>query len=189
MKRATNIPVAFTLLIWLISTTLFARGTPSQVVYQSIWLLSQEERPRVSKKFDEYPNLRFNDEKARLDNFVIELQNDHRAQGYIIGYGGRICYAGEAIARANRAKGYMINTRGIESGRIITVDGGYRRDVGAELFVRPLGASEPAASPTVGKCTKPAPKPTTTRPRNVDDCGKTSPCKDRRQQVEATNPV
>ena len=27
-------------------------------------------------KFDEYGNIRFNDEKARLDNYAIQLQNE-----------------------------------------------------------------------------------------------------------------
>src|SRR5205823_13125607 len=42
-------------------------------------------RPKPAIKFDEYGNIRFNDEKARLDNFAIQLQNEPTAQGYIIG--------------------------------------------------------------------------------------------------------
>jgi hypothetical protein len=36
------------------------------------------EKP-ISSKFDEYGNIRFNDEKARLDNYAIQLQNDPTA--------------------------------------------------------------------------------------------------------------
>src|SRR3989440_6796531 len=43
--------------------------------------------PRAPVKFDTYGNIRFNDEKARLDNFAIQLQNEPNAQGYIIRYG------------------------------------------------------------------------------------------------------
>ena len=43
------------------------------------------------RKIDEYGNIRFNDEKARLDNFAIELQNDPTAQGYLVCYGGSFC--------------------------------------------------------------------------------------------------
>jgi hypothetical protein len=71
-------------------------------------------------KFDEYGNIKFNDEKARLDNYAIQLQNQPGSQGTIIAYGS--C-AGEAQARADRAKDYLVNTRGIEAGRITTVDG------------------------------------------------------------------
>jgi hypothetical protein len=96
-----------------------------------------------ASKFDEYGNIRFNDEKARLDNYAIQLQNQPGAQGYIVAYG--TC-AGEAQARADRAKDYLVNTRGIDAGRLVTVDGGCRSDLTVELWVVPTGATAPAAS-------------------------------------------
>ncbi|MGA9994047.1 MAG: hypothetical protein WBP93_01475, partial [Pyrinomonadaceae bacterium] len=39
--------------------------------------------PLKAKKFDEYPDVNFNDEKARLDNFAIQLQGEPGAVGYI----------------------------------------------------------------------------------------------------------
>ena len=94
-------------------------------------------------KFDEYGNIKFNDEKARLDNYAIQLQNQPGSQGYIVAYGS--C-AGEAEARAQRAKDYLVNTRGIDAGRLVTVDGGCRSDLAVELWVVPTGATPPAAS-------------------------------------------
>jgi hypothetical protein len=94
-------------------------------------------------KFDEYGNIKFNDEKARLDNYAIQLQNQPGAQGYILAYG--TC-AGEAQARADRAKDYLVNTRGIDAGRLVTVDGGCRSDLAVELWIVPTGATPPAAS-------------------------------------------
>jgi hypothetical protein len=94
-------------------------------------------------KFDEYGNIRFNDEKARLDNYAIQLQNSPGSQGYIVAYGS--C-AGEAQARADRAKDYLVNTRGIDAGRLVTIDGGCRSDLSVELWVVPTGATPPAAS-------------------------------------------
>jgi hypothetical protein len=94
-------------------------------------------------KFDEYGNIRFNDEKARLDNYAIQLQNDPGAQAVIIAYG--TC-AGEAQARADRAKNYLVNTRGIEAGRITTIDGGCRSELTVQLWIVPTGATAPAAS-------------------------------------------
>ena len=99
--------------------------------------------PAGPTKFDEYGNIRFNDEKARLDNYAIQLQNQPGAQGYIIAYGS--C-AGEAQARADRAKDYLVNTRGIDAGRIVTMDGGCRSDLSVELWIVPTGATAPAAS-------------------------------------------
>ena len=104
---------------------------------------------RTARKVDEYGNIRFNDEKARLDNFAIELQNDPTSQGYLICYGGRRGRAGEAAARCDRSKNYLTTTRGIDARRVVTVDGGYREDLTVELWVVPSGATPPAASPTV----------------------------------------
>ncbi|HEX8722175.1 MAG TPA: hypothetical protein VF736_16290 [Pyrinomonadaceae bacterium] len=101
------------------------------------------------RKIDEYGNIRFNDEKARLDNFAIELQNDPTAQGYLVCYGGRRGRTGEAQRRCDRAKDYLVTTRGISADRIVTVDGGFREDLTVELWIVPSGATPPAASPTV----------------------------------------
>jgi PKD domain len=94
-------------------------------------------------KFDEYGDIKFNDEKARLDNYAVQLQSNTGAQGYIIGYG--TC-EGEGQARADRAKNYLVNTRGIEAGRITATDGGCRADLTVQLWIVPTGASNPAAS-------------------------------------------
>jgi hypothetical protein len=100
-------------------------------------------RPVVtSRKFDEYGNIRFNDEKARLDNYAIQLQNEPTAQGVIIGYGS--CQ-GEGETRGNRAKDYLVNTRGIDGSRITVIDGGCRSELKVELWIVPSGATAPAA--------------------------------------------
>ena len=106
----------------------------------------EERRPT---KVDEYGNIRFNDEKARLDNYAIALQNEPGAQGYIICYGGRRGRQGEAQARCDRAKNYLVNERQIDASRIVTVDGGYREELTVELWLVPTGATPPTASPTV----------------------------------------
>jgi hypothetical protein len=106
-------------------------------------------RRAIARLFDQYGNIAFNDEKARLDNFAIQLQNEPGAQGYIIAYGGRRGRTGEAQARADRAKDYLVNTRGVDPGRIVTVDGGFREDLTVELWIVPTGATPPTASPTL----------------------------------------
>jgi hypothetical protein len=97
--------------------------------------------PAQPVKFDEYGNIRFNDEKARLDNYAIQLQNQPGSTATIIAYGS--C-EGEAQTRADRAKDYLVNTRGIEAGRITTVDGGCRSDLTVQLWIVPQGAAAPA---------------------------------------------
>jgi hypothetical protein len=99
----------------------------------------------VARKFDEYGNIRFNDEKARLDNYAIQLQNEPSAGGVIIGYG--TC-EGEGLTRANRAKDYLVNTRGIDASRITVVDGGCRADLQVQLWIVPSGAAAPTPDMT-----------------------------------------
>ncbi|HXI22649.1 MAG TPA: hypothetical protein VNG71_02160 [Pyrinomonadaceae bacterium] len=95
---------------------------------------------RPPRKFDEYGNIRFNDEKARLDNFAVQLQQEPGATGYIIGYGS--CDA-EGQARASRAKDYLVNTRGVDAGRIMVVDGGCLPELQVQLWIAPQGATPP----------------------------------------------
>ncbi len=98
---------------------------------------------------DEYGDIKFDDEKARLDNFAIELQNDPTARGQLICYGGRTGYEGESLRRCARAKGYVATVRGVEPERLITVDGGFREELTVKLAIVPAGASPLQPSPTV----------------------------------------
>lgn len=125
--------------------------------------------PRPPVKFDEYGNITFNDEKARLDNYAIQLQNDPTSTGTIIAYGS--C-AGEAQARADRARDYLVNTRGIDASRLTTLDGGCRDALTVELWVVPSGATAPTASgATVDPCPecRRAPRRRTRRGRGMDE--------------------
>jgi hypothetical protein len=94
-------------------------------------------------KFDEIGEIQRDDEKARLDVFAIELQNSPGAQGYIIGYGGRNRRFGTGAQRAQRARDYVVATRGIESSRIVTLEGGARETGATELWIVPTGATPP----------------------------------------------
>jgi len=106
-------------------------------------------RQLIGCGFDEYGNIQFEDEQARLDNFAIELQNDPTARGYLLCYGGRRGYEGEARRRCDRAKRYLTGVRDIEAERVVTVDGGFREDLTVKLSIVPAGATPPAPSPTV----------------------------------------
>ncbi|HEX6183510.1 MAG TPA: hypothetical protein VFZ44_06335 [Pyrinomonadaceae bacterium] len=99
--------------------------------------------PPNPTKFDEFGELQRNDEKARLDVFAIELQNSPGAQGYIIGYGGRNKRYGTGAQRAQRARDYVVSTRGIEASRIVTLEGGARETGATELWIVPPGATPP----------------------------------------------
>jgi len=99
--------------------------------------------PPNPTKFDEIGEIQRDDEKARFDVFAIELQNSPGAQGYIIGYGGRNRRFGTGQQRAQRARDYIVGTRGIDASRIVTVDGGARDTGATELWIVPPGATPP----------------------------------------------
>ena len=101
------------------------------------------------RKFDEYGDLAINKERERLNDFALMLKSEPNTQGYIIVYAGRRARVGEAQARAERAKKYLVTIRSMNSGRVVTVDGGYREQLTIELFIRATGGAEPIPSPTV----------------------------------------
>jgi hypothetical protein len=115
-------------------------------------------QPQASK-FDEYGDIRFNDEKARLDNYAIQLQNTPSTLGYVIVYG---TYIGQARPRAKRIRDYLVNTRGLDRGRLVSLDGTCRKDFSVELWVVPGAADPPTNSEaTLNPCpTRPKPKQT-----------------------------
>ena len=122
-------------------------------------------------QFDTYGNIPRNDVKARLDNFANALQENPGAQGYIIAYGGRRGPAGEAQRRADFARDYLVNTRGIDAGRLVTIDGGFREEATTELWIVPAGATPPTASPNVdpSEVQTIRPRPTRRRRGRRDD--------------------
>ncbi len=99
--------------------------------------------PPNPTKFDEIGEIQRDDEKARFDVFAIELQNSPGAQGYIIAYGGRSKRFGTGRQRAERARDYLVGTRGIDAGRIVIVDGGTRDTGSTQLWLVPPGATPP----------------------------------------------
>lgn len=105
--------------------------------------------PTSPRKIDEYGDIRWADEKARLDNYVMELRNDPTARAFVACYGGRRARAGEARARCARVARYLKRVGGIDGSRIITLDGGYREELTVELWTPPAGAMLPMVSPTL----------------------------------------
>jgi hypothetical protein len=95
------------------------------------------------RKFDEFPDISRNDEKARLDNFGIELQNDPTATAYVIVYPGRSNKRGEVQQHAGRIVDYLVNSRGLDQRRIVTLVGPARDALFVQLWITPQGATPP----------------------------------------------
>jgi hypothetical protein len=94
-------------------------------------------------RFDEFPDISRNDEKARLDNFAIELQNDPTATAYVIVYPGKSNKRGEVQHHAARVVEYLVNSRNLDQHRIVTLVGPTRDQLYVELWVTPQGATPP----------------------------------------------
>ena len=95
-------------------------------------------------KFDEFPDISRNDEKARLDNYVVELQNDPTAIGYVLVYPARARKTTDAQKHSSRIIDYLVNSRGIDARRIVTMVGGARDELKVELWIAPQGAKPPS---------------------------------------------
>ena len=100
-------------------------------------------------KFGEYVTRDLSADKAQLDKFVLSLQQDPTAQGYIIAYGGRTSAPEDAQKAADNATDYTMNTRKMDGARTLSGVGGYREQPTVELWIAPPGATPPLATPTV----------------------------------------
>jgi hypothetical protein len=98
---------------------------------------------------DEFGNINEEDELARLDHLAIILQEDPRFQVHIVFYGGRFSQPNEALRRAERAKDYLVKSRGLEADRVLPINGGYRDEVSGEFWLSLRGTEAPANRPTI----------------------------------------
>ncbi|HZH31087.1 MAG TPA: hypothetical protein VEY11_10025 [Pyrinomonadaceae bacterium] len=118
--------------------------------------ISRKTAPAV--KFGEYVTDDLSANKAQLDKFVLALQRDPSAQGYLIAYGGRTSQPTDAQKAADNATDYTINTRKLDGARTLSGVGGYRERPTVELWIAPPGAQPPLATPTIAaENVKPAP--------------------------------
>ena len=106
-------------------------------------------QPVECRKFDEFPSIAFDDDKARFDNLAIELQNAPDATAYIIIYAGKNSRRGQADLLGKRSMDYLTITRGVDARRLIFVNGGYRDQDYIEIWLCPPGAHPPQPTPTV----------------------------------------
>ena len=113
---------------------------------------------------DQYGDIKFSDEKARLDNFAIQLLNEPLSTGYILMSAGQETFKGEAAQRLARAKAYLVKVRRTDPTRVITVDCGYTQDLTVTLTIALPAAAPPPCikvstiSLSEVKFTKPRPK-------------------------------
>jgi hypothetical protein len=102
--------------------------------------------PPQPRRFDEFESSAFDDDKARLDAFAIELQNNPDSQGYIIMYQGTdkaSMRARKVEVLSKRTLDYLVKARGIDPRRIVITNWGTREKTTYDLWVVPPGAMPP----------------------------------------------
>jgi len=153
----------------IIATLSVGDGSPDPACQQTAQAISmvaaEEKKTIVAREFDECNNCTFDDQKARLDNLAVELQNDPTTHAYVIAYGGRTSPIAQVERLMTRARDYLTHERSIDASRITIVNGGFREADDVELWIVPSGAAAPVATPTV-QAGDVKPAGTTRRKRN-----------------------
>ena len=121
----------------------------SRSIQASTFVVAQRPRQNPAREFDVCYRCSLNDQKARLDNLAVELNNDPSARVYILAYGGRTSRRGQAERLGARARDYLVTYRGIDASRIAVLDGGFREEESVELWIVPSGAAPPQLRPTI----------------------------------------
>lgn len=123
-----------------VTATVDVSGVPECNIASASCTTAVTVERREGRKIDEYGNIRFNDEKARLDNAAIALQAEPGADLYLV------CYGPDERRRmrsCRRAELYLERERGISEEDVHILDGGVRDDLGKEVWLVPAGATPP----------------------------------------------
>ena len=107
--------------------------------------LPKEEAP-LAYRCDIFESKAFDDDKARFDNCVIELQNRPDAQIYIILYQGtdRVSTTRNTADKlGKRTLDYLVRTRGVDPSRVVITKWGTRPKTTVEIWIIPPGAQPP----------------------------------------------
>ena len=99
---------------------------------------------------DSFVDLTNGDIKARLDAFMTSLQKNSTAKGYITIYGNRTEGNREVARKVVFYKNYLL-FRNFDASRIAIINGGFREETSAELWLSFDDNEKPIPTPTVDK--------------------------------------
>lgn len=104
---------------------------------------------RRARKVDEFGRLRGCDGGARLDNFLVELENEPGSKGYVVARDSRDKLPGAAHAWGAYFLRYFVEMRGMEASRFVLLDGAAvgGDELKMELWLVPDGAEPPPVKP------------------------------------------
>ena len=96
-------------------------------------------RPNPISAFDRYGRISWQAEKARLDNFAIQLMMEPDSIGYLLVRVGRTSCRNEAQAHAVRAKNYLMNVRHVAWNGVVWQDVGFGDEFQVTIWLVPRG--------------------------------------------------
>lgn len=109
-------------------------------------------QPPSARKFAEFRDMSLDEMSPLIDRFVDELNKDRSARAYLIGYDARVSRYGDVKGKglAGQASFLLLHRRdgGLSLNRVVTVEGGLRAELTAELFIVPRGARPPLPTPS-----------------------------------------
>lgn len=106
---------------------------------------AQESRPGMilaPDKYDEWGDVPFVTENARLDKIARQLKEWPLSVVYLAIHAGETACRGEAEARGMRAKDYLTKA-GIEPERIVWIDAGWQKKVVVQVWIWPPQLGRP----------------------------------------------
>lgn len=108
---------------------------------------SQEPRPVDSgPRWSEHGNVRWRDERSRLDNLAAQFRKSRNQLIYFLVYAGIGSCKDEARLRALRAKKYLVQQHSISPKSILWRDGGFRLELSFEIWL--LRQDQPLPEPS-----------------------------------------
>lgn len=118
-----------------------------------------DESTQRSTSFDQFALKSIDDALARLDNYIIALQQDDQWNGYMVLYRGRRASKKRTATYRRAIMRHVISTRAVPASRINLIDGGYRTEPEIELFLLTAELSPPEPRASWVPCRKPVPRP------------------------------
>ena len=113
------------------------------IILSSLLIVTGSKAVNAQHHLDDYGAISWENEKARLDNYAIQLQHEKHLIGYIFVFAANGGCPGEAQARAIRAKRYIVEHRDVPWNRVIWRVETYRQDLTTILQLLPPGTELP----------------------------------------------
>ena len=94
------------------------------------------------ERFDQWGDLRLNDENARLDKIAIQAKEWPLSIIHLFVHAGEVACVGEARSRGIRTRSYLMR-RGITPERIVWTDAGWSKEVSVQVWIWPPELGKP----------------------------------------------